>query len=333
MFNNGYALLIGVDENKDARLALPVVKKDVQKLESVITHPERCGYVKDHVRTLTGTDATRNNIFDGLEWLKQQLESDKSGNETALIFYSGHGHRSKAGDAYILPYDFRLPVEAGGVPANVFAQVIADIQPRRLLVILDCCHAEGMDVKGELEGPPITPTALTPDSPVLSVLAQGDGRAILSSSRGDQKSWIRNDSAMSVFTYHLVEALTGHTGRPEEPEVLVTEVMDYVARKVPVTAKSERSAIQEPIFNFKGTAFPVALVLGGKGSKGPADAPDALEALPKVVISNLELDEVSGKAKNLSVKKVTGGTRIESTAKVKTVKEGGEFTNTEIDEL
>lgn len=332
MFNNGYALLIGVDENKDARLALPVVKKDVEKLESVITHPERCGYAKDHVRTLTGTDATRNNIFDGLDWLKQQLESDKSGNETAFIFYSGHGHRSKAGDAYILPYDFRLPVEAGGVRANDFAQVIADIQPRRLLVILDCCHAEGMEVKGELEGPPITPTALTPDSPALSVLAQGDGRAIMSSSRGDQKSWIRNDSAMSVFTYHLVEALTGHTGRPEEPEVLVTEVMDYVARKVPVTAKSERSAIQEPVFDFKGTAFPLALVLGGKGSKGPVDAPDPLQALPKVVISTLKAKNISAKTTNTDIEEVTGPARIEST----TVIDGtisADFTNTRIKKL
>ena len=77
MFEHGYALLIGVDQNKQPNLALPIVKKDVTKLKEVITHPERCGYREENVQVLTGPDATRSNILDGLEWLKAKLEAER----------------------------------------------------------------------------------------------------------------------------------------------------------------------------------------------------------------------------------------------------------------
>ena len=89
MFDHGYALLIGVDQNKIADLALPIVKKDVTKLKEVITHPDRCGYPEKQVRVLMGAESTRENIIKGLDWLKESLLADKDANQTA--FLSGWG--------------------------------------------------------------------------------------------------------------------------------------------------------------------------------------------------------------------------------------------------
>src|SRR6185295_1408547 len=192
MFEHGYALLIGVDQNKQANLALPIVKKDVTKLTEIITHPERCGYPKDNVLVLTGTDATREKMLDGLDWLKGKLAADPDPNQTAFIYYSGHGHRESSGASFLIPYDFRFPISMGGLAANDFAESINAIQPRRLLVVFDCCHAEGLDVKDARESN-LTSAAVTPDTPGVGLLAEGDGRAVLSSSRGSQKSFIRRD--------------------------------------------------------------------------------------------------------------------------------------------
>src|SRR6185436_15402219 len=156
------------------------------------------------------------------------------------------------------------------------------IRPRRLLVVLDCCHAERLEVKDAKESG-LTSIAVTTATPGVGLLAEGDGRAVLSSSRGNQQSWIRNDGQMSVFTYHLVEALTGHTGRPAWRDVTVTEVMEYVGRTVPVTARSQHGADQEPVFRYSGTSFPIALVLGGKGVEKGAAAPDPLAEPPLIV--------------------------------------------------
>jgi hypothetical protein len=40
-FANGYALLIGTNENCVTRWALPDVAKDIKALEKVLIHPER----------------------------------------------------------------------------------------------------------------------------------------------------------------------------------------------------------------------------------------------------------------------------------------------------
>ena len=319
MFEHGYALLIGVDQNKQPNLALPIVKKDVTKLTEIITHPERCGYPKDNVLVLTGTDATREKILDGLDWLKGKLAADPDANQTAFIYYSGHGHRESSGESFLIPYDFRFPIRMGGLAANDFAESINAIQPRRLLVVLDCCHAEGLDIKDATESN-LTSAAVTPDTPGVGLLAEGDGRAVLSSSRGSQKSFIRRDGQMSIFTYHLAEALTGHAGRPAWSDVTVTEVMEYVGRTVPATALSEQSIDQEPVFRYSGTAFPIALVLGGKGVEQGVSAPDPLAELPLVVRSTLTVDEVKsgGDVRNVDIEEMQAG-QVDANTEAKTV--------------
>jgi uncharacterized caspase-like protein len=330
MFDHGYALLIGVDQNKIADLALPIVKKDVAKLKEVITHPDRCGYPEKHVRVLTDAEATRANIISGLDWLKESLLADKEPSQTTFIYYSGHGHRDESGESFLIPYDFRFPVGLGALAARDFAAIVEEISPRRLTVILDCCHAEAMGVK-DVAGHSMKTAALTPETPGIAALAKGDGRAILSSSRGDQKSWIRKDEQMSVFTYHLIETLTGHVGRPDEPEVLVTEVMDYVARKVPATTRAEWKAEQEPAFQMSGSAFPLALVLGGKGIQKGVAAPDPLVKLPVVIKSQMDVDTIEGEATNVEVGRLRNG-QIDANAKVGTVKKGGKLVGVKIDE-
>lgn len=327
MFEHGYALLIGVDQNKLPRLALPTVQQDVTKLHEVLTHPDRCGYGRENVRLITGAEATRANILDGLDWLKAKLDADADASQTAFLYYSGHAHREESGEAYLIPYDFRMPIGLGGVAAADFAQGIASLQPRRLLVVLDCCHAEALNVKSG-EANPLNPAALTVETPSLARLAEGEGRAVLSSSRGRQQSWIRKDGKMSVFTYHLVEALTGRAGRPAWPDVTVTEVMEYVGREVPKTAQAQHGVAQEPVFRYSGTAFPVALVLGGKGAKDAAHAPDPLAPLPSVR-ATLEVDELEGKATVVDADEIRAG-EVNATATVKHVGKGAELTGVKV---
>jgi hypothetical protein len=331
MFEHGYALLIGVDQNKVPRFALPTIKNDVTKLNEIITHPERCGYLRDNVRLLTGTDATREKILDGLDWLRTKLEADTDTNQTVFIYFSGHGHRETSGEPFLIPYDLRFPIRLGSLNANDFAEGINNLKPRRLLVVLDCCHAESMNVKDTAQSS-LTSTAVTPDTLGIDLLADGDGRAVLSSSRGSQESFIRLDGQMSVFTYHLVEALTGHAGRPAWPNVTVTEVMEYVGRAVPVTVLKEQSVEQEPVFDFSGTAFPIALVLGGKGVENAAAAPDPLAELPIVVRSTLTVDEVAGEATNVAIDEMHAG-KVDADTTAKKVEKDGKLISVKIGTL
>lgn len=307
-FQQGYALLIAVDESQETSLALPAVAKDLKALQSVLIHEERCAYLPDHVKVLTGQAATREGIRAGLEWLQDQIDNETTGNVTAIIYFSGHGYRDKQSDRYyLLPYDVNLKrLAISALSATHFAETVKALTPQRLLVILDCCHAAGMDAKGfeptvdpassqlsneRYEAAPIPTTAWIEaaalvDSPTegakgLEQLQVGAGRAILNSCRAAEKSYIRQDRTMSIFTYHLIEALTGHA-QPQggATEVLISDLLSHVYRTVPQSAQTEHRKEQTPSFRITDN-FPVALLLGGKGLDKGVDAPDPLASLPQ----------------------------------------------------
>ena len=294
-FEHGYALLVGVDENEVPRLALPDVLRDVEAVESVLRHPERCGYLEQNVKRLTGPDATRAGILGGLAWLQDKVAGDPEA--TAILFYTGHGAglpRENPSEFFFIPCDMQeSQIELSALRASDVARALERMHPPRLLVILDCCHAAGMEVKGE---PNISadlvssaidpelfmkgePCAVAPDAKGLEKLQRGRGRAALSSCLGSQKSYVRRDGAMSVFTYHLIEALTGHA-EPREgaSEVLVSDITQYVWRHVPETVKADwGGSVEQTPYPLVSGEFPVAMLLGGDGWSKGMTAPDPLE--------------------------------------------------------
>lgn len=282
-FTYGYALLIGVDQNNVADYNLSEVTNDIDALQRVLTHPDRCAYPPDHVKIVTGANATREGILDGLTWLSQQLAAES--NATAVIHYSGHGWQDAQANPpvyYLIPYDMRPnQIRTRALRATDFASAIADIHPRRLLVLLDCCHAGGMGVRDILPlgyTPEAVPEKIVKDA--FAPLGVGSGRAVISSSTGEQVSHNRKDRTMGIFTYHLIEALTGHA-EPKEGsvDVLVTDVISYLQRSVPATAKAEYGRDQQPVVELSGTAFPVSLLLGGRGLSRGLTPPDPLSAV------------------------------------------------------
>lgn len=299
-YSQGYALIIGVDQHSVPGLSLPDVKKDVDALHNILIHPERCGYPDKQVKRLLGEEATRGNILDGLAWLQDKVEEDD--NATAIIYYSGHGWRNAEKQYYLIPHDTKVnnnvPRTSSALSASEFNEEITALTPQRLMVILDCCHAAGMDTKGlesledkgQFEGIPASlflPNGqwIEDDSGLestksLEPLTKGKGRAVLSSCQAHEQSYMRKDGAMSIFTYHLIEALTGHA-QPQggDTEILVSDLLGYVHRQVPKTAQVDRSRDQHPEGKSDGI-FPVALLLGGKGIADSAPAPDPLALAP-----------------------------------------------------
>jgi Caspase domain len=201
-FDRGYALLIGVGECAYSKWSLPVTVKDVTAVKEILVDPSLCGYPDndEHIRLLCNNKATRKSILDGLQWLKEIANRDPEA--TVIIYYSGHGWLNPAnGSYYLIPndvdtMDFRPSILAGAD----FTQAIRSINSQKLLVILDCCHAEGVaSGKGDGSEPQLPssiefklpdgvnfklPQGFVPESANehFSTLAEGKGIAILSSS-------------------------------------------------------------------------------------------------------------------------------------------------------
>lgn len=269
-FDHGYALLIGVGTTVHyPRWSLPVTIKDVQAIHKILIDPALCAYPDDdqHVRVLHDEGAAGEAILENLAWLSLRAAQDPEA--TVIVYYSGHGCvDSDTGHYYLIPGDID-PVDFTGsaLSAENFSVALHNIAARRLLVFIDSCHAEGMAASKEgreFKLPQGFEKSALPENLVVK-LKQGRGRAVFSSSSGDQSSWVRPDGTMSIYTYHLIEALKGAGNRPGETVVSVSNIMNHLGRTVEQSARMLCHASQSPFFDTATEDFPVSMLLGGKG--------------------------------------------------------------------
>jgi len=288
-FDSGYALLIGVGESAYKPWSLPVTVKDTQAIYATLIDPELCAYPddKEHIRVLNNQDATKSNILEGLNWLKQKAAVDSQA--TIFVYYSGHGGvNGKTNNYYLLQHDVKpMKLEKSALSAETFTEALRKIEAERLLVVIDSCHAAGMatskeaDLELDEEFEDFARSA--PPKGLIDELAKGKGRVVFTSSRGEQKSWIK-DELSSIYTYHFLEALQGAGNKPGDTEVRVSNIMNHLGKAVPESANKINQE-QIPQNDTSGEDFVIAKLRGGKGlpDKGWDEVkPEATKKINKI---------------------------------------------------
>lgn len=289
-FNNGYALLVGVGESAYSKLSLPVTVKDTQAIYAALIDPELCAYPddKEHIRVLNNQEATQAAILDGLNWLKEKAKSDPKA--TIFIYYSGHGWVDKDTQKYyLLQHDIKpTKLAKSALSAEVFTSELRQIEAEQLLVVIDSCHAAGMatskEADLELEEEFDDFIRVAPSKGFIDELKKGKGRIVFTSSEGEQKSYIKDDSC-SVYTYHFLEALQGAGNKPGDTDVRVSNIMNHLGKAVSETARQLCNVEQVPQFDMTGGDFIIAKLRGGKGlpSKGWDEVkPEATQKINKI---------------------------------------------------
>lgn len=240
-FHNGYALFIGVEVYKDKLITnLPATFNDVTELRKVLTDPTKCGYKRENVKSLIGVEATNKDILDSLDWLIENAENDPEA--TILFYYSGHGWKSedsKLPKYYLIPYDCAVDNISGtAISDEVLSTKLDQISSERLVVLIDSCHAGGT-TKDVEPLPPGFSKATIPPSKIYEIFHSGSGRVVISSSRENERSYLREpDLDHSIFTVHLLEALLGKAHTYNQGKIGIIDVFTYLAAKVPETVKT-----------------------------------------------------------------------------------------------
>lgn len=249
-FACGHALVMGIAGYPRVRQLPETVLDDARGLRALLTDPAHCGYPAAQVVQLLDGEANRAGIRQALH----DLAARAGPEDTAVVFFSGHGAHSWAGGGtqYLLPYDCDpLDLPGTAISGDEMTGLLREIQAGRLLVLFDSCHSGGV---GEPKGVEEIQTGL--GEGYYQALAQGTGRIVMASSRPDEVSWTLAGMANSLFTYYLLEALRGECRTLGDGYVRVFDLFRHVAEHVPTRAD------QHPL--FKATAmeedFPVALV-------------------------------------------------------------------------
>lgn len=257
-FNQGRALVIGVSSYQHVRKLPVAVLNDAHDIAAVLSHPDLCALDPGNVTLLLDGDATLSGIRAALGNLSQACKAD----DTVIIYFTGHGgilgDGAKAA-TYLVPVDGNLMrYEHTMLSEAEFSRILKALSARRVLVILDACHAGGaVTLKGSVDEVEEFTPGYTSKS--LALLSEGAGRAVFASCAPSETSLVLGSARNSLFTTHLLEGLRGK-GEPIGSQVVrIFNLFGYVAPKV----QAESGGKQSP--NFKADVdanFAVAMVEG-----------------------------------------------------------------------
>ncbi len=219
------------------------------------------------MRLLTGPSADKASVLKALEALADLSDPDA----TVVFYFSGHGYQvaTAIGQAYfLLPFGYDLSqLPKSCISGKELTDRLAAIPARKLLVLLDCCHAGGIE-ESKAPGAQFAKAPLPPEAQDL--LVQGRGRVVIASSKAGELSYAGRP--YSAFTLALIEALAGEGASRQDGYVRVADLALYAREMVPKRTWDR----QHPILNFKqadnfvlayyaaGDSAPKGLPFGGE---------------------------------------------------------------------
>ena len=221
-----YGIVIGIGEYKDRKIPpLHYTVADAQGVHKVLTN-ERYGFLhRENVKILIDKEATTRNIKKTFgSWLKNTVRA----NDFVIIYFAGHG-ASEAGSTYWVTYDADIEDLYGTAIGNDdISRMLNSIKSDTLIVFLDSCYSaatinRGWQTRSLIEKDPFKEF-------------KGEGRVVITSSDGRQPSLEIQEYGHGVFTYFLIQGLTGKADQDIDGYIILDEIWDYVKNNVRDTA-------------------------------------------------------------------------------------------------
>jgi Caspase domain/WD domain, G-beta repeat len=243
-----YVLAVGVGSyaHKDIA-ALAYAAKDARDFAAAMQRQKGRLYGEVEVRLLTDTQATRDEIVDGLDWLQKQVTQ----HDVGMLFFAGHGLNDPA-----LGYTF-LPSNADpdrlkrtGVSMADVRSTLANLTGKALFFV-DTCHA------GNVLGAGRRRLANDISGLINELAGTENGVVVFSSSTGRQFSYENPAWNNGAFTLALVEGLNGAAAQADSPRITHKMLDYYISDRV----KRLTDGKQTPVTQAPGGVpdFPVAV--------------------------------------------------------------------------
>jgi hypothetical protein len=137
-----------------------------------------------------------------------------------------------------------------------FTASLNAIEAERLTVVLDCCHAGGIDEPRDFV--PSAPVAAGLSDGYLNVLKAGRGRVVISATRATDPAYVRQGARYGVFTGHFLDGLRG-AARGDGGVIRILDLYTYVQQKVVVDQPDQRPVLKVELEDN----YPIALYRGG----------------------------------------------------------------------
>lgn len=212
-----FVVAIGVGDYNDPKLPkLRFTCKDAKDFSKAITSKKGLPYEDVQVKILCDNEATRADIFEAMEWLKQE----SSPNDVCIFFFAGHGMRDEKDRFYFMPYGCNTSKLYECFSASDFRNEAEDIHGK-LIAFVDACYSGALFEGGR--------SAATTHF-IEQLKRSKNGMLLYASSSSDTKSREDESWENGAFTKALVEALNG-AAKEEHAEGLSTQELEHFLYK------------------------------------------------------------------------------------------------------
>ena len=226
-----FAVAIGVGDYNDPELPkLKYTTKDARDFSKVLSTKKDYPYQDVQVKTICDEEATREDFYEAMEWLKQE----SSPTDVCIFFYAGHGYRDEKDRFYFMNYGSSTTKLYNCFSSNDFRQAVEDINGK-LIVFVDACYS------GALMG---GNRSAASNHFVEQLRRTKNGMVMYASSASDTKSKENEDWKNGAFTKALVDAFNG-AARTDGDIGLSTQQLDQYLYKA---VRQMTDFKQTPIF-------------------------------------------------------------------------------------
>lgn len=237
-----YVLAVGVSKYKNPEYNLGLAAKDANDFVNSLQGQKGKLYSDVVVKLLTDDKATKDDVLDGLDWLKQQVTS----NDVGIMFVAGHGMNDKLGGYYFMPHNADPEKLARtGVSQSDIKQAFASL-PGHTVFFIDTCYSGG--VMGNVR-----------TSGFVNDLASAEnGAVVFTASSAGQLSQENSAWGNGAFTKSVVEGLNGSADFRKSGFITAKGLDYYVDDRVKTLTNGQQTPVS--IAPSGVTDFPIAVV-------------------------------------------------------------------------
>ena len=229
LYRDSHALVIGIDSYAKWPGLHHAVKDAKSMQEMLVT---RFGFKPENVAALYDGEATRAAI---LRVLNEKLADGKRvrRDDRVMVFFAGHGSTRKLASGrdvgYIVPVDAGLDdLAASAISMPQLQEVAEALSAKHVLFLIDACYSGLGLTRG---GGPVAAKNFLADN------ARRIGRQMITAGGADQQVADDGPGGHSVFTWTVLQALSGKADLNGDGVITGTELAAYVAPAVAAIAK------------------------------------------------------------------------------------------------
>ena len=243
-----YVMAIGVSNYSDPSIRLEFAAKDSRDFSNFLKAQEGGLYRKVTVRNLTDASAKRDDILDGLEWIRRELTA----RDVAIIFLAGHGVNDADGVYYYLPQD--VDIKRLKRTAVIFTEIRNTLiaLPGKALFFIDTCHA------GNVLGTGLRSIRSDTTAVVNELSSADNGVIVFAAATGRQFAQESTDWGNGAFTKAILEGLGGRADFNKSGRITHKMLDLYLSERV----KSLTEGAQSPVTIVPNGVPDFPLVLG-----------------------------------------------------------------------